>query len=69
MFGVDDIYILFKYQNILQIRLYKFIGPKESRFINLIMKESLNHDGQQFHQFQQNEKLPITSKRPLHMHM
>ena len=34
---------------------------KNSKFKNLLSKESLNSDGQQFHQYQQNEQSPFTS--------
>jgi hypothetical protein len=39
--------------------------------INMIMKESLNSDGHQFHQYQQNEQLSLiitelTENKPQH---
>ena len=33
--------------------------------ISVIIKESLNGDGQQFHQYQQNKQLPLTFNNSL----
>ena len=38
------------------------IGICYIQYIPLIWKESLNIDGQQSHQYQQNEQSPLTSK-------
>jgi len=38
-------------------------------FFNISWKESLNSDGQQFNQYQQNEQSPITSTQYIVLHL
>jgi hypothetical protein len=49
------------YQNVQRLvpsRIWYDWKLKNSKFKNLLSKESLNSDGQQFHQYQQNELSP-----------
>jgi hypothetical protein len=49
-------------RNLLDVKVIGFFGFFFSRmYMNKLWKESLNTDGQQFYQYQQNEQSPLTS--------
>ena len=49
-------------------KCYFFVLEKEGEGYDVkchFQKESLNIDSKQFYQYQQNEQLPLTAKRPI----